>query len=306
MRKGLTIHCGSWGLSCCLLSRAGGNRIRVPNFRTYTADSLYFCPADCFEDILVHGIFNLHHAAYTPPQLSDLLTHARFWHVHLNHACTRAVSPLAGARTTDNMAGDQVAIWNQVSVGSNASIPSMHLTIFVPPALGAFILANLKSPGGISATATCHSFPATFSSVLTAFRLFHLDLSVIYPKHEDLIMDNVRQAAATGFIRSESIPLLAIDESFCRGKLRWTLRFPVPAPDPSSSTRRFSSTVTFQQGSHSAEAVDALLASPFSHGNETFHVLFNCSFLRLPDLSTLRPGPRIESYKTQHLQKLLS
>ena len=33
MRKGLTIHCGSWGLSCCLLSRAGGNRIRVPNFR---------------------------------------------------------------------------------------------------------------------------------------------------------------------------------------------------------------------------------------------------------------------------------
>ena len=34
VRKGLTIHCGRWGLSCCLLSRAGGNRIRVPNFRT--------------------------------------------------------------------------------------------------------------------------------------------------------------------------------------------------------------------------------------------------------------------------------
>ena len=36
VRKGLTIHCGSWGLSCCLPSRAGGNRIRVPNFRTQT------------------------------------------------------------------------------------------------------------------------------------------------------------------------------------------------------------------------------------------------------------------------------
>ena len=35
VRKGLTIHCGSWGLSCCLLSRAGGNRIRVPNFRRF-------------------------------------------------------------------------------------------------------------------------------------------------------------------------------------------------------------------------------------------------------------------------------
>ena len=30
---GLTIDCGGWGLSCCLLSRAGANRIRVPNFR---------------------------------------------------------------------------------------------------------------------------------------------------------------------------------------------------------------------------------------------------------------------------------
>ena len=253
-------------------------------------------------EAIVHGIFDLHHAAYTPPQLPGLLTHPRFWHAHLNHACTRAVSPLAGAGTTDNMAGDQLAIWNQVSVGSNAPIPSTHLTIFVPPALGAFILANLKSPQGEppQLRPVTPSQPHS-SSVLTASRPFHLDLPVIYPEHEDLIMDNARQAAATGFIRPESIPLLAItDESFYRGKLSWTLRFPVPAPDPSGSARRFSSTVTFQQGPHSAEALEGALrlASPFSYGNEASHVLFNCPFLRLPDLSTLRPGPRIESYET--------
>ena len=52
--------------------------------------------------------------------------------------------------------------------------------------------------------------------------------------------------------------------------------------------------------SHSAEALEGALrlASPFSYGNEASHVLFNCPFLRLPDLSTLRPGPRIESYET--------
>ena len=51
---------------------------------------------------------------------------------------------------------------------------------------------------------------------------------------------------------------------------------------------------------HSAEALEGALrlASPFSYGNEASHVLFNCPFLRLPDLSTLRPGPRIESYET--------
>ena len=88
--------------------------------------------------------FYLHHAAYTPPPLPGPLMSPRFWHAHLNHACTRAVSPLAG--TTDNMVGDQLAIWNQVNVRSHEPIPSTHLTIFVPPALGAFILANLKSP----------------------------------------------------------------------------------------------------------------------------------------------------------------
>ena len=63
-------------------------------------------------EAIVHGIFDLHHAAYTPPPLPGPLTSPRFWHAHLNHACTRAVSPLAGAGTTDNMAGDQLAIWN--------------------------------------------------------------------------------------------------------------------------------------------------------------------------------------------------
>ena len=123
-----------------------------------TASSIY---------IMLH---TLHHnsRAYSP--------HPRFWHAHLNHACTRAVSPLAGAGTTDNMAGDQLAIWNQVSVGSNAPIPSTHLTIFVPPALGAFILANLKSPQGESPQLrpVTPSQPHS-SSILTASRPFHLD-----------------------------------------------------------------------------------------------------------------------------------
>ena len=252
-------------------------------------------------EAIVHGIFDLHHAAYTPPPLPGHLMSPRFWHAHLNHACTRAVSPLAGAGTTDNMAGDQLAIWNQVNVRSNEPIPSTHLTIFVPPALGAFILANLKSPKGDppQLRLAIPSQPNS-SSVLTASRPFHLDLPLIFPENEEIIMDNARQAAAAGFIRSESIPLLALtDESFYHGKLNWTLRFPVPPPDTSGSARRFSSTVTFQQGPHSAEALDGALrlATPFSYANDASQVLFNSPFLRLPDLSVLRP-PRIDPYET--------
>ena len=221
----------------------------------------------------------------------------RFWHAHLNHACTRAVSPLGGAGTSDNMAGDQLAIWNQVNMHNNEPIPSTHLTIYVPPALGAFILANLKAPKGDppQLRPVIPSQPH-LSSVLTASQLFNLNLPLIFPENEDIIMDNARQAAAAGFVRSESIPLLALtDESFYHRKLDWTLRFPVPPPDTSGSARRFSSTVTFRQGPHSAEALEGALrlAASFSYNNDASHVLFNSPFLRLPDLSVLRP-PRID------------
>ena len=89
-------------------------------------------------------------------------------------------------------------------------------------------------------------------------------------------MNNVRQAAAASFIRSKSIPLLAItNESFYHGKLSWTLRFPVPPPVTFSSARRFSSTLTFQQGSHGAKTLDGALrlAVSFSFNNDASHVL---------------------------------
>ena len=68
----------------------------------------------------------------------------------------------------------------------------------------------------------------------------------------------------------------------------------MPPPDTSPSARRFSSTVTFRQGPHSAEALEGALrlAAPFSYLNDATHVLFNSPFLRLPNLSVVRP-PRI-------------
>ena len=171
---------------------------------------------------------------------------------------------------------------------SNEPIPSTHLTIYVPPALGAFILANLKAPtGDPPQLRPVNPSQPHLSPVLTASQLFNLNLPLIFPENEDMIMDNARQAAATGFVRSESIPLLALtDESFyvnSTGRSVFLCRHQTPPP-----------TVTFRQGPHSAEALEGALrlAAPFSYNNDATHVLFNSPFLRLPDLSVLR-SPRI-------------
>ena len=123
-------------------------------------------------EAIVHGIFDLHHATYTPPPLPGPLMSPRFWHAHLNHACTRAVSPLAGAGTTDSRGS--VGDLNQVNVRGNEPIPSTHLTIFVPPALGAFILANLKSPKGTPHSSAQLSLPNPIHPLSSP----HLDPSI--------------------------------------------------------------------------------------------------------------------------------
>lgn len=199
----------------------------------------------------------------------------RFWHAHLNHACTRAVSPLGGTGATDNMAGDQLAIWNQVNMHSNEPIPSTHLTIYVPPALVLSSWLTSRPPMAIP-----HNFALSTPPL-------------IFPENEDIIMDNARQAAAAGFVRPESIPLLALtDESFYHRKLNWTLRFPVPPPDTSASTRRFSSTVTFRQGPHSAEVSDLLPPSLTAMMPPMFSsTLLSCVSLICPYLAPRVLGP---------------
>ena len=76
---------------------------------------------------IVNGIFSQHTANYAPPQLPSCLLSSAFWHAHLNNACSRAVSPLGGTGTLDNMAGDQLAIWNQVANDPSSPLPSTHL-----------------------------------------------------------------------------------------------------------------------------------------------------------------------------------
>ena len=83
-----------------LSSRCGPLPVDVP------AHTILDAWLKLLSEAIVHGIFDLRHAAYTPPPLPGLLISSRFWHAHLNHACTRATSPLAGAGTTDSIRSD--------------------------------------------------------------------------------------------------------------------------------------------------------------------------------------------------------
>ena len=68
---------------------------------------------------------------------------AEFWHAHFNYAALRTDPALAAIGSMDGLAGDQICQWN--SVAPDSILPATHLSVFIPPPLGASVLANHQS-----------------------------------------------------------------------------------------------------------------------------------------------------------------
>ena len=74
------------------------------------------------------------------PSHPSRISSTEFWHAQLNYACLRAEPNLAGLGYTEGLAGDQLCQWN--TIVPDAIIPATHLTLFLPPSLGAYVMAN--------------------------------------------------------------------------------------------------------------------------------------------------------------------
>ena len=72
--------------------------------------------------------------------LPSRLSSTEFWHAQLNYACLHAEPNMAGRGYTEGLAGDQLCQWN--TIVSDTIPPSTHLTLFLPPSLAAYVMAN--------------------------------------------------------------------------------------------------------------------------------------------------------------------
>ena len=59
-----------------------------------------------------------------------------FWHAHLNYACTR----FAASHGSDRLLGNQICHWTTGT--SETCLKVTHLVVFLPPALGAYVLSQ--------------------------------------------------------------------------------------------------------------------------------------------------------------------
>ena len=179
----------------------------------------------------------------------------------------------------DGLAGDQLCQWN--SVAPDSILPATHLTLFLPPPLGAFLSANHQSHDDFK------SIPASATQAIPFSVQQHLQFQLpqVFPNQNELL-SLARQSAVDGYLSPETIPFLGhSNQPLTFKKVRWALRFPLPPPTKDPSARRFSSTPAFRQGSRSNEALEGAnrIAVPFSYTSEASVYLTDSQFLKLPD-----------------------
>ena len=190
-----------------------------------------------------------------------------FWHAHLNYACTR------------------FAVSHDWTTGTSETCMKVtHLVVFLPPALGAYVLSrhrtkvssSLSSADDISTQDGPHTLRINQSALLTPPAVL---------KHQAEQITNARSRAAEGSLAPYTIPLLANTQvRSSKNRVAWTLKFTLPTPAEEGTTRRFSA-VPRGYGPSGAQALEGAVryARPFDYQHEATTLLPNSDFLSLPD-----------------------
>ena len=232
---------------------------------------------------IVHNILFPATSAFMRPALPPRIATVEFWHAQLNYAVLQAEAALATGGSAEGIAGDQLCLWN--TIAPDAIIPSTHLTLFLPPSLGAYVMANHQSHREFK------SHPSSSASDIPTFTVqqgLHFPLPEVL-KYQVELLNMARYAAADGYITPAAIPLLShslTGEHMTFQKIKWSLRFPLPTPDPSDPSRRFSSTPSFHNSPSSGEALEGAIrvAAPFNYLSPPTTLLTTSEFLRLHHL----------------------
>ena len=239
--------------------------------------------ASFFTDLahtIAHHLLAPLNSQYMRPNLPPRIFTSEFWHAHFNYAALRTDPSLAAVGSMDGLAGDQLCQWN--SVAPDSILPATHLTLFLPPPLGAFVLANHQSH---------EDFKSTPASATQATPIFSVQQHLQFPlpqvfANQQEHLSLARQSAVEGYLSPETIPFLGhSNQHLTYKKVRWALHFPLPPPTKDPSARRFSSTPAFRQGPRSNEALEGAIrvAAPFSYNSEASVYLTDSHFLKLPD-----------------------
>ena len=215
------------------------------------------------------------------PEIESVFFTHQFWHHHLVH-CTNTATParLDGA-PNDTLLGNQLCQWSSIGTTEDSLLLASHLTVHLPPCIGAYVLANHKPNASLvtdPAVAGTNSRANYIVRQRTQYRS-----PIMGSEHA---LTAARNSALAGHIPPGLIPFLASPNAdIIQHRLNWTLRFPLPGPAPDDPhAHRFANLSLHASGHSSNESLrNAIqLHQTFSQTNA---MVTNPTFLRVPDPS---------------------
>ena len=78
------------------------------------------------------------------PEIESVFFTHQFWHHHLVHGTNIATPASLEGAPSDTLLGDQLCQWSSVGATADSLLLASHLTVHLPPRIGACVLATIK------------------------------------------------------------------------------------------------------------------------------------------------------------------
>ena len=211
---------------------------------------------------------------------SVFFTH-QFWHHHLVHGTNIATPASLEGAPSDTLLGDQLCQWSSVGATADSLLLASHLTVRLPPRIGAYVLANHKTNASLVTDPEVAGQNSRSNYVVKQRSQFRSPIM-----GSDMALTAARASASAGHVPPGLVPFLASPNAdIIQHRLNWTLRFPLPGPAPNDpNAHRFANLALHASGHNSNESLrNAIqLHQTFSQTNA---MVTNPTFLRVPDPS---------------------
>ena len=216
------------------------------------------------------------------PDIESVFFTHQFWHHHLVHGTNIATPASLEGAPSDTLLGDQLCQWSSVGATADSLLLASHLTVHLPPRIGAYVLANHKTHASLVTDPEVAGQNSRSNYVVKQRSQYRSPIM-----GSEMALTAARASASAGHVPPGLVPfLVSPNADIIQDRLNWTLRFPLPGPSPNDpNAHRFANLALHASGHNSNESLrNAIqLHQTFSQTNA---MVTNPTFLRVPDPSS--------------------
>ena len=168
------------------------------------------------------------------------------------HGTNTATPARLDGAPNDTLLGNQLCQWSSIGTTEDSLLLASHLTVHLPPCIGAYVLANHKPNASLVTDPAAAGTNSRANYVVKQRTQYRSPIM-----GSEIALTAARNSALAGHVPPGLIPFLASPNAdIIQHRLNWTLRFPLPGPAPDDPhAHRFANLALHASGHNSNESL---------------------------------------------------